>query len=308
MQINSLKISDINFTSSADISLEYVLKNHNHFLPNRMKTKIENLLASGKKELPQLYELHAKVYQPLMNAKTLDEAKSIYPEYSDVIELSVLKNNRSKAIKAIRAKGIPFETFTLNLLKKLYRPSTQEELVKEYNFTNRNLMAWLLKKLNIQKLQGNYINLLRMSNETENTRIANLSRQAIYANPEIQAARQLKATEHHRSKSYRTKKRQEMINFYKQNPDRAEKVRLISKLTWEKCPEIKKALSAFTSETSDFTKNALRKRQQKKALSNTEQKAIQSYYKAFWSKHPEMKDIYSKMRIEAAKEINSCLI
>ena len=296
--------NNLSFGSAKDISLKYVLERHSRYLPERMINEIKALLASGEKDLPQLYELHNSVYKPLMEAKTLDEAKRLYPELSDVLEMTTLDGNRSKAVSAVRSK-MPLEKFTLEYLKRIYAPRSQESIVKEFGFTMRSLVDWLNSKLNIKKLSGNYLNLIRMSNEKENERIAECSRKAIYANPELQAKRQAKVAEHHRTPEYREKKRQEMINFYKNNPKRAEIVGMISKLTWEKCPEIKEAFSDYTSKLSSYTRSALSKKLAGKRLTAQEQRAVGGYYKNFWETHKDLIPLYKQMRKEAAAEVNS---
>ncbi len=294
----------ISFTSAKDISLQYVLEKHSKFLPERIIEEIKKLLASGKKELPQLWELHNQVYEPLMNAKSLEEVKSLYPELKDVQDMTILSKNRSKAVKAVRER-MPLENFTLEYLKRIYSPKNQESIVKEFGFTMRSLLNWLNSKLNIKKLSGNYLNLIRMSNEEENNRIAECSRQAIYANPELQAQRQAKVTEHHRTPEYRAKKSKESKAFYARCPEHRDKVGLISQRTWDKCPEVKAALSAYTAQCSNFVRSALSKKRLGQQLSETERKAIGGYYQYFWDNNPVHKATYKRCRREAIKELKA---
>ena len=290
------------FGSASDITIKYAIEKRSNLLPDRVKQEITKRLNAGKDSLMKLYELHEDVYAPLQKTKTLEQAKALYPEFSDVLELTTIDGNRSIALKAVR-KIMPLENFSLDLLKKLYSPESAEQIVSDYGFTNRNLLNWLMDKLNVKKLKGNYIQLLKMSTEEENSRIAEISRQAIYKNPEAQAKRQAKAAAHHRTPEYREKKRKEMINFYKNNPDRVEMVRKLSNLTWELCPEIKTALSEYTSHMPAYTKNILSKRAGGIKLSAQEKRTLCNYYKNFWAKNPEFKEIYSKARTQAAKEL-----
>ena len=290
----------VSFGSASDITLSYVLKNHSRFLPKTMLDQITSMVQRGE-NMP-LYELHSKVYRGLFESKSLDEAKSQYEEFKEVKDVITLANNRSKAIKAI-LKLMPLEKFTLGYLKKLYQPISQEELVKEYGFTNRNLFLWLNSKLNIQKLSGSYLQLLKMSNEEENTRIAELSRRAIYANPLVQQMRCAKAAETHRTLEYRTKKRQEMKDFYIRHPEAAERTSMISKKTWDKCPEIKTALSDYTRGLSSYVKKVLSKKLSGAILTESERKITFGYYRGFWEQHPEMKSIYQQRRLEAIEEL-----
>ena len=264
MRIQNNYNYNTSFTSASDITIRYVLEKHSDILPARIKKEIQLILSEGGKNLPKLYEVHNRVYQRLFNAQNMEEVREYYPEYKDIIELTTLAGNRSKAVKAVKQKGISLEDFTLDFIKKLFAPMSQEALVKEYNFTNRSLVLWLMEKLHIPKFKGNYINLLRMSDEVENSRIAELSRQAIYRMPEVQQARQAKVVIHHKTPEYREKKRKQMINFYKNNPHMAERVSKLSRLTWEKCPEIREALRIYTAESPDYIKSFLRKEDRKK--------------------------------------------
>ena len=230
-----------NFGSASVITIEYVLKNHAKYLPPTMLKEISSLVGARSKGYPKLYELHNEAYKKLFEAKSLEEVKRIYPEFADVLDISTLKDNRSKAVKAVQ-KSMPLEKFTLEYIKKLFAPTSQDVLVKDFGFTNRSLLAWLNEKLNIKKLTGSYIKLLQMSDEKENDRIASLSRKALFADAEVQKHRLERAAEAHRTLEYRTKKRQEMVDFYKRNPDMAEKVGIISQRTWDNCPEIKDAM------------------------------------------------------------------
>ena len=142
-----------------------------------------------------------------------------------------------------------------------------------------------------------------MSDEAENSRIAELSRQAIYRMPEVQQARQAKAAAYHRTPEYKKMKRQQMIDFYKNNPHLAERVSRLSKLTWEKCPEIKEALKIYTAESPDYVKACLRKKRSGGKLTEVDKRIIYGYYKGFWEKHPEFVELYSRMRAQAAKEL-----
>ena len=301
--LNKNQIYNINFQSASDITLEYVYKKHSKYLPETMKIKIKELLSSGQKRLPKLYELHAEVYKNLFEAKSLEEVR-LYPEFRYVKDIKILENNRSKAVKAVRNQ-MPLENFTLEYLKKIYTPETQENIVKHYGFTNRSLLLWLNEKLGIQKLDGNYIQLLKMSNEEENSRIAELSRRAIYANPEAQKLRQEKVAAHHRTPEYRAKKRQEMIEFYQRNPEMAMNTRRISQLTWDKCPEVKDAMKAYTLSLSSYQRAVLSKKRQGEPLSENEKRAISGYYKNFWNQNEECKRLIRERRLEAIEELKN---
>lgn len=291
-----------NFGSASDITIDYVLKNHARYLPPTMLIEISSLVGAQSKGYPKLYELHNEVYKKLFEAKSLEEVKKIYPEFADVLDISTLKDNRSKAVKAVQ-KCMPLEKFTLEYIKKLFAPTSQDALVKEFGFTNRSLLGWLNEKLNIKKLTGSYIKLLQMSDEAENDRIASLSRKALYADEKAQKYRLERAAEAHRTPEYRAKKRQEMVDFYKRNPDMAEKVRIISQRTWDSCPEIKDAMSEYTKTLPSYERKIISKKRAGQKLSDEERRIAASYYKRFWELHPELKELYRTRRVEVLEKL-----
>ena len=200
--------SGTTFKSAADINLRYIVQNHSKYLPQRILERAQELCKREQEELPALYQLHCDIYEPLLQANTLEEAQSLYPEFKEVINLQDLKIRRSKALDAIK-KIMPPEEFSLDLLKKLYTPRVLDSLVSEYGLTNRSLITWLIENLHITKLSSPYLKLFMMSNDEENRRIAECSRQAIFRDPEAQKHRLERAAEAHRTPEYRAKKRQE---------------------------------------------------------------------------------------------------
>lgn len=304
MMINNVNTCNTNFKSAKDLNLRYMLNKNSQYLPESVLKEVQRLCSSGKNELPSLPEVHQRVYQRLFNATSLEEIKSNYPELSEVIDIITLKGNRSKAIKAIESL-MPLENFTLNYIKELYQPLRMEQLVEKYKLTNRSILSWLNEKLHINKLSSNYFQLLRMSNEEENLRIAECSRRAILNNPEAQQKRLEKAAETHRTSEYRAKKSKEIKDFYQRNPEAAQKTGLISKRTWDRCPQIKEALKEYTKNADTYTKSILVKRSMKIKLSNEEKRILNIYYKNFWDTYPEYKAVYREARLQVIKELSS---
>lgn len=290
------------FTSAKDISLKYLLTKRSEYLPERIKAEIIKLIDSGRKDFPQLWQLHNEVYLPLMEAKTLEEAKQLYPEFNGVKDIVEIAGSRSKAVKAIKAK-MPLEEFTLEYLKRIYAPNNQQSIVEEFGFTMRSLLDWLNKKLNIQKLSGNYLNLVRMSKEDENNKVAERSRRAIFENPEAQIDRLQKAADAHRTVEYRTRKSAEMRKFYVNNPEYRKRISIISQLTWDRCPEIKAVLSEYRVNSSAYIKKVISKESDGARLTENEARTVKGFYYRFWRAHPELLEIYQQRRVEVIKEL-----
>ncbi len=303
---NTINISQkrtVSFGAASDITIEYAIKKHSKYLPQSIIKRIRELINTGHRDKP-LKEVHEEVYKELFEAKTLDEAAEKFPEFAGVKDVVELSKNRSKAIRFL-LKIMPLEKFTLDYIKKLYRPTSQDKLVNEYGFTNRSLLAWLNTKLNITKLSGSYIKLLKMSDKNENERIAELSRQAIYANTEAQKYRLQRAAEAHRTTEYRNKKSREMKDYYLRHPETAQKTGFISKMTWDRCPEIKEALSKYTNNLDSYTKTVLSKKVSGRGLDEKEKRISSKYYSDFWKQHPEFKKIYRERRLEVIEELKN---
>ena len=295
-------VSAPNFKAASDLTLHYMLKHRASYMPQSVLDKMKELCATQFHGLPTLEELHHKVYAKLMSAKTLEEAKALYPEFKEVKDSAILKGNRSLAVKAIE-KQMPIEDFSLAYLKDLYSLTTADDIVKKYGFTNRNILNWLNERLSIPKPKSNYHNLVNMTNEAKNNRIAEASRQAIINNPEAQKQRLAKAAETHRTPEYREKKRQEMIDFYRREPAAAYRVHQISQMTWDRCPQIKAALAEFTYEQDGILKKALQDRTRGEKLDPAQKRMIAGYYKRFWEKHPEYREQYRQSRLEVIEEM-----
>ena len=290
------------FGAASDLTLSYMYKKHSALMPKRVLESIEQYMQKSPVSQPTLEELHHKVYAGLLSAKTLDEAKQLYPEFSEVKDSAILKGNRSLAVKAIE-KHMPIEDFSLAYLKDLYSLKTENELVKKYGFTNRSILHWLNLKLNIDKPKTNYHKLVNMSNEEKNLKVAEATRQALLRDPDTQKKRLEKAAQTHKTEIYREKKRQEMIDFYKREPAAASRVRQISQMTWDRCPQIKAALTDFTSEQDGILKRALNDRSKNGKITPAQKRMISGYYKRFWDKYPEFKEQYRQARIEVIEEL-----
>jgi len=299
---NNPKLGTPSFKSASDFTLQYVLNKHSALLPKSMKEAVTQLVYNPVFKMPTLEKLHHKVYEKLMSAKTLDEVKALYPEFSDVKDSSILKQSRSFAAKLIE-KNMPIGEFSLAYLKDLYSLTPAKAIVKKYGFTNRSLLQWLNKKLNIEKPKSNYYNIVSMSNEEKNNRASEMTRQFLKNNPDLHKKMLAKSAETHKTAAYREKKRQENIDFYKREPAARIRISKISQMTWDKCPQIKAALAEYTYEQQSILKKALKDRNERKILSQPQKRLIAGYYKHFWEAHPEFKEQYRQARLDVIEEL-----
>ena len=49
---------------------------------DRIYEKVNEIVSSKSQKMPTLMQLHKEIYAPLMECKTLDEAKKIFPEFA----------------------------------------------------------------------------------------------------------------------------------------------------------------------------------------------------------------------------------
>lgn len=291
------------FGSAKRLNLKYILETHSKDLPARILNQVRELCENASDNLPTLKELHDQVYAPLIKAQSLDEVKLLYPEFMDVIDLKDYKTNHSRAIRDI-TKNMPIEGFTLDFIQKLYTPVKMDDLVAFYGVKNRSSLSYLADSLGIKKLSGQYLILYKLSDEQENVKFAKKAMSYV-SSPEIIKKRDEMAAAAHRTPEYRAKKKQEMIDFYKRNPEAAEKVSIINRMTWDNCPEVKEAFAIFRENLPSYSKRILLKGLVGEKLNDTERRFFSISMKSFWENNPEMKAIYRERRIEVLKKLKS---
>ena len=289
------------FGSAAKLNLKYILEKHRKKLPESVLKRVLKLSELEIDKLPTLKDLHNYIYTPLQEAKSLDEVRGIYPEFKDVIDLKDYKTKHSKAIESIK-QNMPLEGFTLDFIKKLYAPTKMDELVKFYGVKNRSSLEYLAESLGIKKLSGMYLNLYRLSDEVENARFAKKA-QSYVRTPEARKKCNERAIATHRTPEYRAKKRKEMIDFYKKNPEVAQKTAQISKMTWDSCPEVKEAFALYRKHLDPSTRRVLAKGLVGEKMNDFERKVFGGAMKEFWESHPQMRTIYQQRRIEVIEKL-----
>ena len=117
-----------------------------------------------------LYDVHKEYYVPLLECKTLDEAKELYPEFEYVIDskdinINTLKCNCSLVkIAKGRIKDANLETLSLDLLKKYYAELIGLNNKEDYYGLSHNALNDLFKQLCIPLFNKNYGAILIRSN------------------------------------------------------------------------------------------------------------------------------------------------
>ena len=97
------------------ISLEYIVENRSNLLPPRVLEKAQSILRNGRESLKSLKELHLEIYSPLLECKTLNEAKFLYKEFENMDEEVVFQRNSRYAEKF---KNHTDKNFALKMLQE----------------------------------------------------------------------------------------------------------------------------------------------------------------------------------------------
>ncbi len=302
MQSIQHRNSNINFGAAKDINLRYILEKRAHLLPERILTNVQNIVERTQgmsiECLPTLKEVHNDTFRPLMSAESLEQAKLIFPEFGDVLDFSLFTKKFSRSARVIE-KTTPPESFSLDCLKKIWSGMPQEEIVRQYGFSCRDVVAKLCKALNIPKPLNNYLVLLKSSDEVGNQMIAAETRRHLDV-----CIKNLKlANIANKTPEARVKQAESMRNFYVNHPQRRERIAEISRLTWEKCPEIRAAKAEYFDSLTPYQKSIMSKQSYGIALTAEEKRIVSSVHKKFWEAHPEFREIYAAARTAAVREI-----
>ena len=146
------------------LDLITALRKHKDVLPLRVQQEAQNSIRLGYGNLPTLKELHQKTYALLNECKTLEEVKSIYPEFSGVQSATGIFQHARGNIKTLKSQGKLNESLSLQILKDYWHNlKNQEEIAKDLGLTNRSALTYLLEKLHIPVFGKNYKTLILSS-------------------------------------------------------------------------------------------------------------------------------------------------
>jgi len=303
MQINSSNTNIVqqNFTGRGKpISLEYIVKNRQHLLPQRVLEEAKTELASKGKEKSSLMDLHKKVYKELLKCATLEDAKKLFQEFIGIKDDVQFKRNSVYAKKFKEKVG---NNFVLRMLQEFWgKLKSKDEVAKELGMQNRTSLEWALKNIGFVGLTPNYLNLLKASDVEGNKIIANKTSRWNKNHKEQMLEHNKKAAQACKTKKYRAAQSKRMKDYDLKHPERVHKISENNKRAWAICPEIRAALAEFTRNQSDFIKNILRKHAQGITLNEEERITRKSFYKHFWDSHPEFKKIFAEAKRKVANK------
>ena len=274
-----------------------------------------------------LYNIHNAYYSDLLECSTLEEAKELYPEFSDVRDAKTLsrKEMSRKLLEISRGEveNLSLDNLSLELLKKVYGYGYGVNKKEEYFGIGNNSLEIICNTLNIKRISGRYLRQLRRLEPKAVTQHAKSIRQHYIDFPEDR-----KKISEMKLRQYATypkirenisravksrleddnirKKISDSVKKYQQeHPEevkkRAEKVRLLYEQHPEKRIEQSEKLKKYRKEHPEATVQHIQA--MKEYYEQYPEKRIEQSekLKKFHKEHPEYAEIYSI----AGKEIRS---
>ena len=278
------------------LTLKYIVEKRSNLLPARVLENVKKCLLTPTPESKSLLTLHRETYAPLLECKTLDEVKSLYPEFKDIKDEIIFKRPNSTYAKSFTER-IQNENFALKMLQEIWANlKNKDDIAKEYGMNSRSSLDWALGQINFIPLSSNYKKILVASDAEGNKTIADKTRAWNALHPDLMYAHNKKAAQGCKTEQYREAQSERIKKYDIEHPERREKISNALKEGWQKCPEVRKAISEFSKNESSFLKNALAKKSTNKKITEKEERAIAGFYKRFWDTHPELKAVYAEAR------------
>lgn len=277
------------FEGKKPFDLNYVLKNRSDLLPERVLKKVRTIAASDIKPLPTLQEVHKTVYGPLLNCKTLDEAKELFPEFSKMREADFAFERYTGNIKRLTENGYLENNFALKMLQEVWANlKSQDEIAKKMGLKGRTGLGWILQKIGFVNYKSNYKTLLMSSDPETRAVIAAKTTAWNAAHPDLMKAKNKHAAQFCKTPEYKKAHSERMFEYDKLHPERREKIREFDRAVWAKIPDVRAAMSNFARNQGGFIKQIIKKTVNGFTLTPEEMRVKKGFYKKFWKAHPEM--------------------
>ncbi len=255
LQSGYLNKNNINFTGGRKtLSLiEQAERLNLDNLPPFISNSIKKALSSNKNVT--LYDIHTKIFTPLLECKTLDEAKALYPEFRSVIDAKDLNPEKMSPtmlkIKNGEIEGITLENLSLELLKIHYGKGISPNSRSAYYGLSKDASLKLFDILKIKKLDGMYLRLLNDCNPIKRKRVSESWTSEKRAQ---HAAIANKIWDDPKKRQAQSEQRQE---WFKEHPDECKKIseRLTgTKLSSETKRKISESKILFYENNPEFSK------------------------------------------------------
>ena len=280
------------------ISLRYIVDKRSYYLPERVLRYARELIARGEDTGVSLLDIHKKIYEPILECKTLAEVKRLFPEFDKVLPVVPCQK------RSINLKSRQTENFGLKVLQDYWgNLMTKDEIAKMLGMPSRGTLDFSLNKINFAGYHHNYRTLLKASDTAGNKNIADKTKAWNKANPELRQTLNKHAAQFCKKEEYRQAQAQRMFEYDMLHPERRQKISQKSKEMWNRCPEVKTAMCQFSKKQGQYLSILLAKHAKKLPLSETEQIVLNSFFKKFWMAHPEMKKILADALSDVINEM-----
>lgn len=128
-----------------------------------------------------IYDVHNEYYALLLAAKTLDEAKALYPEFQDVIDAStlIIDHNSPLALKKIsrgEIEGVTIKNATLVFLKQYYGKMGSPKKKEDFFGFGPIACHTVFDSLNIKRPNRNYVMFYSLSKPEHRNKMSDMRR------------------------------------------------------------------------------------------------------------------------------------
>lgn len=319
------------FTGGYSLDLASTIKNldklaqkKSDVYPPQIREWAGIILEEGNKSKETLINIHKKFYESLKECFSLDEVKTKFPEFKDVIPSCQIKYKEGSFFDDIQQGKLEYfdkdEDLSLQLLKLYWGEGFSINDLRKY--TEGKDISYAIRKLNIPLTDPTYGKILKLSDPQYNERLTRemtakrmeaLDRKAQLATGEpVYIKRGPLSEEHAKHISegliryyqnnseaiYNLSERQK--EFYAQHPERAKIMQRVSNKAWNifGADRIKSAMSAYMKKNGIHTFN-LSKLENPLEFTKEESKIL----KKFWADNDWAKKSFSKNMTYAWKKV-----
>ena len=149
--------------------------NDKKIVPDRVKEAAQFVVEAGNPQELTLIDVHKYVYSDLLHAETLDEVAEKFPEFSDVKSMHDVDSRTDSLISDVKAGKCEIfsqeEDLALQLLKLYWAEGYSLNDLEKYTNGKKN-MGYIMKKLNIPRVDKHYGIVLKLSDKEYNERFA----------------------------------------------------------------------------------------------------------------------------------------
>ncbi len=282
------------------LTLEYIVSKHEKLIPERVLLKAKEVLAKTWQKKPTLIDIHKETYAPLLSCNTLDEAKALFPEFSEMAEKVVYKR-KSRFAKEFKERTD--ENFALKMLQEFWaKLKTKEEIAQDFGMTSRTTLEWPLEQIGFVSYPSNYKTILRASDPEGNKIITGKTKLYNQLHPDLMYAHNKKAAQACKTPEYREAQRQRMLEYDSKHPERIQKISEHSTIMWQEAAEVRKEMSEYITKNEPIeVRRIFAKKIKGIPLRAAEYRMVRGAYSRFWEANPQLRQNLSEASLRASK-------